>query len=141
MEESLRAGHREEFSGYRRKAFKSGKRLFKTCQKAALYRTESYRLMGVYYWLIHEQKSAFKWWHKGISEGERLNSRPQVARTYSEMGMRLCAFEGEPTAPDVSGAKELLQKARTMFRDLGLHQEMEELNSLIDQIGLEFSKV
>ena len=131
LEDSLRAGHRKESSEYRRKAFKSGKMLIKTCQKAALYRTESYRLMGVYKWLIRDRKGAFRWWHKAISEGERLGARPQLARTYAEMGMRLCAVKGESSGSDVSRAKELLQKAKTMFRDLGLHHDLEDLNSVI----------
>ena len=141
LEDSLRAGHREESSEYRRNAFKSGKMLIKTCQKAALYRTESYRLMGVYKWLIHDRKSAFKWWHKAISEGESLGARPQVARTYAEMGMRLCAVKDESSEPDVSRAKESLQKAKTMFSDLGLHHDLEDLNSVINRIGLEPSEV
>ena len=115
--------------------------LIKTCQKAALYRTESYRLMGVYNWLIHEQKSAFKWWHKAISEGESLGARPQIARTYAEMGKRLCAVEGKSLAPDLSRAKNILQKAQTMFRDLGLHQDLEDLDLVSNKIGLELSQI
>ena len=137
MENSLRAGHRKESSEYRRNAFKSGKMLIKTCQKAALFRTESYRLMGVYKWLIHDQKSAFKWWHRAVSEGESLGARPQLSRTYAEMGKRLCAVKGESSESDVSRAIEPLQKAITMFRDLGLHHDLEDLNSVISEIGLE----
>ena len=137
LEDSLRNGHREESSEYRRNAFKSGKMLIKTCQKAALYRTESYRLMGVYNWLIHDHKSAFKWWHKAISEGESLGARPQLSRTYAEMGMRFWVVKGESSEPDVSRAEEPLQKAKTMFRDLGLHHDLEDLNSVINRIGLE----
>ncbi|MGA2465914.1 MAG: adenylate/guanylate cyclase domain-containing protein [Thermodesulfobacteriota bacterium] len=141
LEDSLRAGRREGSSEYRRNAFKSGKMLIKTCQKAALYRTESYRLMGVYNWLIHDQKSAFKWWHKAISEGESLGARPQLSRTYAEMGMRLCAVKGESSESDVSRAEENLQKAKTMFRDLGLHHDLEDLNSVISRMGPEPSEV
>jgi class 3 adenylate cyclase/tetratricopeptide (TPR) repeat protein len=135
--ESLRADHREESSEYRRKAFKSGKMLIKTCRKAALYRTESYRLMGIYNWLICDQKSALKWWHKAIREGESLGARPQLSRTYAEMGMRFCLIKDESSEPVASRAEAYLQKAKTMFRDLGLHQDLEHLNSVIDQTGLE----
>jgi tetratricopeptide (TPR) repeat protein len=141
LEDSLRAGHREESSEYRRNAFKSGKMLIKTCQKAALYRTESYRLMGVYKWLINDQKSAFKWWHKAVSEGESVGARPQLSRTYAEMGIRLCAAKDESSGSDVSRAKEPLQKAKTMFRDLGLQHDLEDLNSVINRIVLEPSEV
>jgi TPR repeat protein len=141
LADSLRAGHRKESSEYLRNAFKSGKMLIKSCQKAAQYRTESYRLMGLYKWLTHDQKSAFKWWHKAISEGESLGARPQLARTYAEMAMSLCAANGESSEPDLSRAKELLQKAKTIFRDLGLHQDLEDLNSMINRTGLDPSEV
>jgi len=133
LEDSLRAGHREESSEYRRNAFKSGKGLIKTCRKAALYRTESYRLMGVYNWLIDDQKSAFKWWHMAIREGEKLGAHPQIARTYAEMAMRFSVVKGGSSEPNVSRAKEPLLKAKTMFHDLGLHQDLEDLNSMISR--------
>jgi len=138
---SLKADHSEESSEYRRKAFKSGKMLIKTCKKAALCRTESYRLMGVYQWLIHDHESAFKFWRKAISEGERLGARSQVARTYAEMGKRHYAVECKSSAPDVSRAKDLFQKAQTIFRELSLDQDLLDLDSVINQIGLELSKI
>jgi class 3 adenylate cyclase/tetratricopeptide (TPR) repeat protein len=131
LEDSLKAGYGKEASVYRRKAFKSGKMLIKTCQKAAQYRMESYSLMGIYRWLTHDQKGAFNWWHKAISEGESLGARPQLARTYAEMGMRVGLIRSEFSRSDVNSAEESLQKAKTMFSDLGLHHDLEELNSLI----------
>jgi len=135
LEDSLGSGHREESSEYRKNAFKSGKMLLKACQKAALYRTDSYRLMGVYNWLIHDQKSAFKWWHKAASEGDSLGARPQLSRTYAEMGIRFCGIKGESLEPDVSRAKEFLGKAKTMFSDLGLDHDLEDLNLVISRVG------
>ena len=57
------------------------------------------------------------------------------------MGMRLCAVKGESSGPDVSRAEEPIQKAKTMFRELGLHHDLEDLNSVINRIGLEPSEV
>lgn len=141
MGDSLSTGCREETYAYRRVALKSGKILIKTCAKAAAYRTESYRLMGVYKWLIHDKKGAFKWWNKAIVEGECLDARPQVARTYAEIGTRLCRGNGETSASDVTKAKGLLQKAQTLFRDLGLYHELEDLIEVISRMGLEPSEV
>ena len=141
MEDSFRNGNGQESSQYRRNAFKSGKMLLRICQKAALYRTEAFRLMGVYHWLIGDQKNAFKWWYKAIHEGERLCARPQIARTYAEMGMRLSSIGGESSEPDWSRAKEFIQKAKTMFRNLGLHHDLEDLNSIINRTGLDLSEV
>jgi class 3 adenylate cyclase/tetratricopeptide (TPR) repeat protein len=141
LADSLRTGHREKSSEMSKKAFKSGKMLIKTCQKAAQYRTESYRLMGLYHWLIHDQKGAYKWWNKAISEGENLSARPQLSRTFAEMGRCLCEGISEPSGSEVRRAKEPLLKAETMFRELGLHQDLEELNWVINQIGLEPSEI
>jgi tetratricopeptide (TPR) repeat protein len=141
LEDSLGNGNRQESSEYRRNAFKSGKMLLNTCQKAALYRTEAYKLMGVYNWLILDQKSAFKWWHKAISEGERLGARPQMSRIYAEMGIRLSAVKGESSGPDGNKAQEFIQKARTMFQELGLSDDLEDLNLVINRMGLEPSEV
>jgi tetratricopeptide (TPR) repeat protein len=125
LEDSLRSGQKGEAAACRRNAFKSGKLLIKACQKAAQFRTTSYRLMGVYYWLIDDQKRAFKWWHKAIREGESLGARPQQARAYAEMGIRSSGINGESSEEDASSAREHLKKARTMFRDLGLHHDLE----------------
>ncbi len=131
MEEALKAGQRKEFSEYRRNAFKSGKMLSKTCRKAALYRTESYRLMGVYKWLVDDKKSAVRLWQKAISEGESLGAGPQLSRAHAEMAVRCCAANAGLSDTGASRAGESLQKARTMFCDLGLHQDLEELNSVV----------
>ena len=140
LEECLRAGHKEKAAEYSRNAFKSGKMLIKTSKKAALCRTEACRLMGVYKWLNRDQKSAFDWWRKAISEGERLGARPQIARTYAEMGKRLTAA-GIESEPDGRRSQEFLQKARTMFQELRLSHDLEDLNSVINRMGLEPSEV
>ncbi len=115
--------------------------LIKACQKAALYRTECYRLMGIYTWLTRDQKGASKWWQKAISEGERLGALPQLSRTYAEIGKRFLATEGELSSPDVNRTKEPLQKAKTMFRGLGLRHDLEDLNLMISRITLDSFKV
>ncbi len=141
LEDSLRNGNTQESSGYRRNALQSGKMLIKVCQKAALYRTEAYKLMGAYNWLIRDQKSALRWWRKAINEGERLGARAQLSRTYAEMGMRLCGVRGESREPNLSRAKDPIQKAKTMFRDLGLQHDLDDLNSMIHRTGLKPSEI
>ena len=132
-EEAFRGSQKTEASEYGKKALKTGKMLIRTCRKAALCRTDSYRLMGSCNWLIHDQRSAVKWWQKAIEEGEGLGARSQVARTYAEMAMRFAAMDGEFSKPDLERAKEPLEKARAMFRDLGLHHDLEALNSVFPE--------
>jgi len=133
LEESLNAGHRKESSEYRKDAFRSGKRLIKTCKKAALFRTEAYRLMGIYHWLDNDQKSALTWWQKAIREGERLGARPQLSRTYAEIAKRFFKVMAETGRPSPIATGEYSEKARGMFLELGLHQDLEELDSVIEQ--------
>jgi tetratricopeptide (TPR) repeat protein len=135
LEDSVRSGQRKESSKYRRDASKSGKMLIKTSQKAALYRTESYRLMGVYYWLLNDEKRAVKWWHKAIKEGERLGARPQLARTYAEISKRFFDVEIETGRPPPIRSGECLEKARGMFGILGLQQDLQELDSWTGRTG------
>jgi len=134
LENSLAAGDRDKVFEYRKSAAVSGKMFIKTCRKAALYRTDSFRLMGVYKWLVHDYKAASKWWRRAIAEGESLGARPQLSRTYGEMGLRSCMVHG------VSPAREPLQKAKTMFAELGLRRDLEDLNAAISRMDLKLSE-
>jgi hypothetical protein len=57
------------------------------------------------------------------------------------MGLRLCELERESLEPDVSKAIEPLRMAKTMFLDLGLQHDLEDLNSRIGRLGLDPSEV
>jgi len=129
LEDSARNGDGKEYSLCRRKALKSGKMLLRACRKAALYRTESYKLMGIYNWLCHDGKSALDWWQKAVDEGERLGARPQLARTYAEIGRRFYEVRAERGRPSAVEPREFLEKARHIFTDLGLHHDLEEIDS------------
>jgi len=137
LEESLSSGRREESSQHRKNALKSGKMLIKACRKAATYRTDSCRLMGVYKWLTQDRKSAFKWWQKAIAEGERLGARPQLARTYAEIAVRTLSIKDESSQLLMKRAEAYREKAKAMFSDLGLHHDLEDLNSAIGRKSLE----
>ena len=97
--------------------------------------------MGIYHWLVRDQKSAFNWWHEAIHVGETLGARPQLSRTYAEIGIRLCATPGHSSDPHRIRAKEPLEKAKMMFCDLGLNSDLEDLNSVIHRSGLKPSEV
>jgi tetratricopeptide (TPR) repeat protein len=127
LEESIRTRSKSESSKYRRKAFKSGKMLLKISQKAAQHRTESYKLTGVYYWLINKQKKALKWWHKAIREGERLDARLGLSRTYFEVGKRLLETESKYKMLNGIKAEAYLEKARVLFEEMDLQWDLDNL--------------
>ncbi|MGO9118752.1 MAG: ATP-binding protein [Desulfomonilaceae bacterium] len=137
LEESLSSGHSEESSQHRRNAVKSGKMLIKACRKAATYRTDSCRLMGVYKWLTEDRKSAFKWWQKAIAEGERLGACPQIARTYAEIAVRTLSVKGDASQLPMSRSAAYREKARAMFGELGLHRDLEDLNTALSRKSVE----
>ncbi len=130
LEDSLLTGHEQTSADYRRKALKSGKRLLQTCRKAAQYRTDAYRLMGIYKWLNRDRRGAFTWWYRAIIEGENLGARPQLARTYAEIGKRIGPIRNVHTECDTDNPLDSLKLAKMMFEELGLHHDLEELNSL-----------
>ena len=56
------------------------------------------------------------------------------------MGMRLGNLRPESSEPDMSRAKEPIRKAKAIFSELGLHHDLEDLNSVINRMGLEPSQ-
>jgi hypothetical protein len=83
--------------------------------------------MGVYYWLIGKQGKALGWFNKSTKEGERLGARPDLARTYMEIGKRL--IEPGSKYKELSGVSvgEYLKKAGAMFEEMDLQCDLEEL--------------
>jgi predicted ATPase/class 3 adenylate cyclase len=136
LEESKSTISKSDSIEYREKAFKSGRMLLKISRKAAQHRTESYKLFGVYYWLIEEQKKALKWWNRSIKEAEYLGARLGLSRTYFEVGKRL--LEARSKYKKVNGieAEEYLERAKVLFEEMELQWDLNEL-SRIDR-GYEF---
>jgi class 3 adenylate cyclase/tetratricopeptide (TPR) repeat protein len=111
-------------------ALKAGRKLIRNSRKTAPGRTEAFRLMGTYFWLVGKQRKALTWWKRSIKEGERLGARPELSRTYLEVGKRLKVSESKYKELDGLGAEEYLTKARTMFQDMGLQWDLDELEKI-----------
>lgn len=126
-EECGRNKDRSEIPLCRKQAIQSGKTLVKTCQKVAFHRTEAHRLMGVCNWLAGKRDVALHWWDRAVTEGERLGARPHLSRTHHEIGRRLSSIAGAEGNPFAGKARDHLEKAAGMFRDMGLHQDLQEL--------------
>jgi hypothetical protein len=54
-------------------------------KRTAVGRTESYRLIGRYYWLIKSKSRALKWYHKSFQEGQRLKAEIELKKTLDEL--------------------------------------------------------
>jgi tetratricopeptide (TPR) repeat protein len=130
LEESMKAGNQSEIKKNRKSAFSTGRRAVKTSKKAHVYRTEALRLMGTYYWLIGEQRKAIKWWGKSIQEGERLGARLEVSRTYFEVGKGLLEEKSKYKELNAIKAEEYLAKAKTMFEEMDLQWDLDQLERI-----------
>ncbi|MHC4105309.1 MAG: hypothetical protein ACYSR9_10245, partial [Planctomycetota bacterium] len=127
LEESKGIEGQTGYSEHRRKALKSCTKLLKQTRKVAQHRTEAYRLTGLYYWFIHEQKKACGWWHKAIKEGERLDARLELSRTYFEVGKRLLESESKYKKLNGIKAQAHIEKAKLLFEEMDLQWDLDEL--------------
>jgi class 3 adenylate cyclase len=66
-----------------RAAVKQNVKHFK--KRTAVGRTESYRLIGRYYGLVHSRPKALKWYHKSIHEGRRLRAERELSKSLDEV--------------------------------------------------------
>jgi class 3 adenylate cyclase/tetratricopeptide (TPR) repeat protein len=134
FEGSILSYNKSNISTYRKQARKSCERLLKNTVKSAASRSEAYELLGQYYWIISRQKKAVKWWKRSIEEGERLGVCPDLARTYMEIGKRF--LEEKSRYKELNGihAKEYLKKARTMFQEMDLQWDLDELEKVRNEM-------
>jgi len=126
----MKSGNAKELAENRKSSLEVGKKAIIISRKRAAYRTEALRLMGTYYWLIGRQKKALRWWSRSICEGERVGVRLELSRTYMEVAKRLL----EPTSKfkELNGMKAevYLEKARTMFEEMDLQWDLDELDRM-----------
>ncbi|MCJ7713535.1 hypothetical protein MUO66_03645, partial [Candidatus Bathyarchaeota archaeon] len=115
---------------YRRQVLKIGKKTAMITKKAVYNNVELFRYMGTYHWIVNKQRKALKYWTKSITEGERMGARPELARTYFEVGKRL--LDKKSTQKELNGikAEEYLEKAKAMFEDLDLKWDLDNLTKL-----------
>jgi hypothetical protein len=135
LEEALKKTDKTAISLLRRKALKEGKNALKLANRNAITKIETLKQMGSYYWLIGKQRKALKWWRITISEGQRLNDRLELSRTYFEVGKRLLESKSKHKELDGIKAEEYLEKARAMFEEMDLQWDLDELEKLRLHMG------
>ena len=87
-------------------------------------------MIGRYYWLFGKQKKALRWYSKSSEEGQRLDARPELARTYFELGKRLQDPGSKYHYFNGLDAGGYLEKARSLFEQMGLEKDLEEMEKL-----------
>jgi class 3 adenylate cyclase/tetratricopeptide (TPR) repeat protein len=135
LEESLLKGDKKSLSLYKSQASSAGSVALGTADKLAFIKTETLKMMGVYYWIIGKQRKAMKWWRKAIAEGTRLNDCLELSRTYYEVGKHLLEPKSKHKKLDGIKAEEYLEKARVMFEEMDLQWDLDELEKLKLHMG------
>ena len=130
LSQAIKEGNRTDQSRMSRLAGKSVKCCLKNAKKAACHLTESLRLNGRYYSMIGNEPKAFAWWLQAIQEGERLGALPELSRTYMEVGK--CLQKSQSKIKELNGinASEYLNKAETLFREMDLQWDLEQLEQI-----------
>jgi class 3 adenylate cyclase/tetratricopeptide (TPR) repeat protein len=121
------ADRQKNTSMFRASALKSARKVLRNCRKVAADRTEAFRLVGTYYWLINKKGKAVKWWSKSIEEGRRLNARLELSRTFMTMGQRLAEPGDSYRSQKNLKAEKHIRKASEMFKEMSLDWDLEQL--------------
>lgn len=114
----------------RKQAGRSARAALKNSAKYSADRTEIFRLTGVYYWLRGKPKKAQDWWQKSIKVAEGLSARPELGRTYLEVGIRLSEDGSRLMTFNGLTAGECFIKARALFEESGLNKDLDELGKV-----------
>lgn len=130
LEASIQSKDHSTMALNRKKAFLTGRKSLKVTKKVSCYQTNVLKLMGRYYWLIGRQKKALSLWSKSVKTGEKLGARPELSRTYLEIGKSLLDPENKYKEWKGMSAQEYLDKARSMFQEMGLHHDLDELERI-----------
>jgi hypothetical protein len=126
LEEAVKTGD-ASYSKYIQEARAWGKKSLKVSENFKSDHVEVLRHMGTFHWLAGKRDAALKWWRLSVETGEAFNMKPELSRTYFEIGKRL----SEPNSPyqELYGvsAAEYLNKAKIMFEEMDLQWDLEQL--------------
>ena len=130
LEEALGKGNKSTIQDNRKVSSQNVSVTQGFSKKYILHRTWIFRSVGVYYWLIGKQSKALKWWEKSIHEGERLGARPDLSRTYFEVGQRFMEHQSKYEKLNGIDAKGYLEKAEALFIEMDLERDLNILETL-----------
>lgn len=132
LERAIAGDNKSDISQYSKKTYLSGRRAIKNSKKYAFDRVELLRLMGLFYWLKGKQKKAIGFWKNGIKEAEFLGARVECARIYNEIGRRCREMKSKNLKLNAIDPDEYLDRARILFKEMGLQQDLDKLAEIID---------
>jgi tetratricopeptide (TPR) repeat protein len=111
-------GKRKTWASQFRKTKKAGRRALRTCKKVAYERVETYRLIGLSYWLVKKEHTALKWWSRALSESEKLGARIERAVTMREVSRWFREAGSNHFELQKMDADSLNQQATELFEEM-----------------------
>ena len=129
LAEAGTSGDLRRLKDVRKRALRSGRAMLRNSRKIASERTETYRLMGVYFWKNGKQDKALKWWAKSLREGEKLGAALELSKTRLEIGQRLRDKESRhETLAGISG-RQFLDMAKPVLEAWNLQADLDRPGS------------
>lgn len=121
------SGRSADVQMLKKRARQSGGKALENVRKYAPSSTFTYKLMGDYFWLVEKQGKAMKYWSRAIVVGERMGARPDLSRTCFEVGKRMLDPGSRYRKLNGIDANGYLEKAVTLFEEMGLERDLEDL--------------
>jgi tetratricopeptide (TPR) repeat protein len=131
LEEAVNNGDNLRIRQLAMESWKWGMQAIKASKKFKRDRVEVLRLLGTRSWLLSKRNKALKWWAASVETGERLKMMLDLSRTYFEIGKRLSERNSPYRELNGISAAEYLNKAKTIFEEMDLQWDLEQLENLI----------
>ena len=130
LENAIDSQNIEEISKYKNLASQTSIKIRQNAKKVFSIKTQSFRLMGRYYWVLDKQRKALRWWNKSMQVGEEIGARPDLSRTYFEVGKRLLESQSKYKTLNGKEADHYLNKAGELFEEMNLKHDFDELRKI-----------
>jgi tetratricopeptide (TPR) repeat protein len=127
LEAALAAGDAGAVRAARAQARQSRKVALRVSAKAAMRRVEVVRLAARQAWCEQQPRGALRWWERAAAEAESMEMRPELARTWAELGRRLREPQAEGLEFRGRDSTACLAEAESLFAALGLGWDPERM--------------
>ena len=111
--------------------FTTSKSLLAASKKVNCMKTEAYRMRALAFQYNKQYAKALHYYNKAIEFATWYGARIELARTFFELGKFLSDPNTKPTQLNKLTGKDYLEKARSMFEEMDLQWDLEELRSYL----------
>ena len=127
LESARQALPGKQTDALRKKADRSISRMTKNARKVACDLPEALKIQGVFFWIVGQHRKAMQSWQNSVRLCEQMGARVELSRVFLEVGQRLAETGSRYHEFGGSNAGMLTQKARSLFEELTLTCDLDEL--------------